>query len=83
MAKILKLTLQKVDQAFGCPPLNYTLQTAPLGTEHLNSPHCHWYLDILPFLALCGGYELGDGCYFNPVAPESAAAFLRNIDIES
>lgn len=82
MAKMLKLTLRKIDQAFGCPPFNYTLQTAPLGKEHFNSPHFHWHLDIFPRLPTCGDFRIGSGYYFNPVAPEKAAEFLRNVEVE-
>jgi UDPglucose--hexose-1-phosphate uridylyltransferase len=82
MARMLKLTLRKMDLAFGYPPYNYTLQTVPLGKEYNNSPHYHWYLDILPHLATPGGFELGSGCYINPVYPEKAAEFLRNLNIE-
>lgn len=82
MAEMLKLTLRKLDVAFGYPPYNYALQTAPLGKEHLNSAHFHWYLDILPHLSSPGGFELGSGCYINPVVPEQAAKFLRNVEVE-
>jgi len=81
MAKILKLTLRKIDLAFANPPYNYTLQTAPLGKEHFNSAHYHWYLNILPHLSSPGGFELGSGSYINPVVPEEAARFLRNVEV--
>ncbi|KAG0625503.1 hypothetical protein M758_2G060400 [Ceratodon purpureus] len=82
MAKLLKLTLRKMDLAFGYPPYNYTLQTALLGKEHFNSSHYHWYLDIAPHLATPGGFEMGSGCYINCMPPEKGAEFLRNVDIE-
>ena len=82
MAKMLKLTLRKMDVAFGFPPYNYTLQTAPLGKEHFNSAHYHWYLDIAPHLSTPGGFEMGSGCYINSVAPEKGAEFLRSVEIE-
>jgi UDPglucose--hexose-1-phosphate uridylyltransferase len=82
MAKLLKLTLRKIDSAFAFPPYNYTLQTAPLGEEHRNLAHYHWYLNILPHLSSPGGFELGSGSYINPVIPEEAAKFLRNVEVE-
>lgn len=83
MARMLKLTLQKIDQAFRYPPYNYTLQTSPLGEGNFNLAHYHWYLDIAPHLTTLGGFEMGSGCYINPVAPEKAAEFLRNCNVGS
>ena len=37
----------------------------------------HWYLEIIPVLTHVAGFEWGTGVYINPVAPESAAKFLR------
>lgn len=83
MAKMLKLTLRKIDKAFGCPSYNYTLQTAPLGKEHYNSAHYHWCLCVVPHLASPGGFELGSGSYVNSVRPEDAADFLRNLEVDA
>ena len=39
----------------------------------------HWHLEIVPRLTVFAGIELGAGIYVNSVAPESAAAELRNV----
>jgi UDPglucose--hexose-1-phosphate uridylyltransferase len=54
------------------PPLNMWVRTAPRGAEH----YC-WRIDILPRLTHLAGLELGAGVHLNIVAPERAAAELR------
>jgi UDPglucose--hexose-1-phosphate uridylyltransferase len=55
------------------PPLNLWVRTAPRGAEHF----C-WRIDILPRLTYLAGLELGAGVHLNIVAPERAAAELRD-----
>ena len=55
------------------PPLNLWVRTAPQGAEH----YC-WRIDVLPRLGHLAGLELGTGVYLNVVAPEQAAAELRD-----
>ena len=55
------------------PPLNLWVRTAPRGAEHF----C-WRIDILPRLTHLAGLELGAGVHLNIVAPELAAAELRD-----
>jgi UDPglucose--hexose-1-phosphate uridylyltransferase len=54
------------------PPLNLWIRTAPRGTDHF----C-WRIDVVPRLTNMAGLELGTGVYLNIVAPERAAAELR------
>ena len=54
------------------PPLNLWVRTAPRGAEHFS-----WRIDILPRLTHMAGLELGAGLHLNIVAPENAAAELR------
>jgi UDPglucose--hexose-1-phosphate uridylyltransferase len=55
------------------PPLNLWVRTAPRGAEHF----C-WRIDVLPRVTHLAGLELGAGVYVNVVAPEQAAAELRD-----
>jgi UDPglucose--hexose-1-phosphate uridylyltransferase len=55
------------------PPLNLWVRTAPRGAEHF----C-WRIDIVPRLTHLAGLELGTGVHLNVVAPEQAAAELRD-----
>jgi UDPglucose--hexose-1-phosphate uridylyltransferase len=55
------------------PPLNLWVRTAPRGAEH----YC-WRIDVLPRVTHLAGLELGTGVHLNVVAPERAAAELRD-----
>jgi UDPglucose--hexose-1-phosphate uridylyltransferase len=54
------------------PPLNLWVRTAPRGAEHF----C-WRIDVMPRLTHLAGLELSSGINLNIVAPEHAAAILR------
>ncbi len=54
------------------PPLNLWVRTAPAGAEHF----C-WHIDVTPRLSHLAGLELSTGLSLNIVAPEEAAATLR------
>jgi UDPglucose--hexose-1-phosphate uridylyltransferase len=55
------------------PPLNLWVRTAPRGADHF----C-WRIDVVPRLTHLAGLELGTGVHLNVVAPEQAAAELRD-----
>ena len=55
------------------PPLNLWVRTAPLGAEHFS-----WRIDVLPRLTHIAGLELSTDLNLNIVAPEDAAAILRD-----
>jgi UDPglucose--hexose-1-phosphate uridylyltransferase len=72
-ASILREALCRLARRLGAsPPLNMWIRTAPRGAEHF----C-WRIDILPRLTYLAGLELGAGVHLNIVAPERAAAELR------
>jgi UDPglucose--hexose-1-phosphate uridylyltransferase len=54
------------------PPLNLWVRTAPQGAEHF----C-WRIDVLPRLVHRAGLELGAGIQLCTLAPEAAAALLK------
>jgi UDPglucose--hexose-1-phosphate uridylyltransferase len=54
------------------PPLNLWVRTAPRGADHF----C-WRIDVLPRLTHLAGLELSTEVSLNIVAPEHAAALLR------
>jgi UDPglucose--hexose-1-phosphate uridylyltransferase len=73
-AKLLHDGLRRLERHFGSsPPLNLFVRTAPLGAEHF----C-WRIDVLPRLTHLAGLELSTGVNLNIVAPEHAAALLRD-----
>ena len=56
------------------PPLNLWVRTAPRDAEYFG-----WRIDILPRLTHFAGLELGAGVWLNVLAPELAAAELRDL----
>jgi UDPglucose--hexose-1-phosphate uridylyltransferase len=74
-AAMLSDALRRLAGRLGAsPPLNLWVRTAPRGAEHF----C-WRIDILPQLTHLAGFELGTGVGLNIVAPERAAAELRDV----
>jgi UDPglucose--hexose-1-phosphate uridylyltransferase len=72
-AALLHDGLCRLARHFGSsPPLNLWVRTAPRGAEHF----C-WRIDIAPRLTHLAGLELSTGVSLNIVAPEDAAAILR------
>jgi len=72
-AEMLHDALGRLARRFGeSPPLNLWIRTAPRGAEHF----C-WRIDIVPRLTNLAGLELGSGLHLLAVAPEQAAAELR------
>ncbi len=74
-AGMLHDALRRLKQRLGAsPPLNLWVRTAPADAEHF----C-WRIDLLPRLTHLAGLELGAGVNLNIVAPERAAAELRDL----
>ena len=74
-AALLHRGLSLLRERFGrSPPLSLWVRTAPRGAERF----C-WRIDVVPRLVPAGGLELGTGLACNPVAPERAAAELRDL----
>jgi UDPglucose--hexose-1-phosphate uridylyltransferase len=73
-ATLLHDALNRLRRVLGfMPPLNLWVRTAPRGADQF----C-WRIDILPRLTHLAGLELGTGLHLNIVAPERAAAQLRD-----
>jgi UDPglucose--hexose-1-phosphate uridylyltransferase len=79
LADALRATLRKLDGALDHPPYNLMLHSAPVGGTDRDLPHFHWHVELIPKLGSVAGFEWGSGFYINPVAPESAAEFLRKV----
>jgi len=72
-AALLHDVLNRLARRLGAnPPLNLWVRTAPRGAERF----C-WRIDVMPRLTHLAGLELGTGVHLNIVAPERAAAELR------
>jgi UDPglucose--hexose-1-phosphate uridylyltransferase len=72
-AALLHDGLRRLARHLGAsPPLNLWVRTAPRGAERF----C-WRIDVMPRLTHLAGLELSTGVNLNIVAPEDAAAALR------
>lgn len=80
LGMVLKTILSKLEWALDDPPYNYVIHTAPFNANEL--PHFRWHLQIFPRLTRVAGFEWGSGFYINPVLPEEAAAFLREVEVD-
>jgi UDPglucose--hexose-1-phosphate uridylyltransferase len=78
LGSVLRQILNKLEQALDSPAYNYIIHTAPF--DHQELPHYHWHIEIIPRLTKVAGFEWGSGFYINPVPPEDAAAFLREVE---
>jgi UDPglucose--hexose-1-phosphate uridylyltransferase len=73
-AALLHDGLRRLSRHLGSsPPLNLWVRTAPLGAEDF----C-WRIDVMPRLTHLAGLELSTDVNLNIVAPEHAAALLRD-----
>jgi UDPglucose--hexose-1-phosphate uridylyltransferase len=80
LAGVLKQVIAKTEASLDRPAYNYIIHTAPFDTQEL--AHYHWHIEIIPSLTKPAGFEWGTGFYINPVPPEEAAAFLREIEVD-
>jgi UDPglucose--hexose-1-phosphate uridylyltransferase len=70
----LQDTLGRLHATLGDLAYNVVVHTAP---ESDPRPF-HWWADVVPRIGVYGGFELESGVWVNPVAPEQAAASLRD-----
>jgi len=76
--RMLHQALVRLRAALGgsLPPLNMWVRTAPRDAEQF----C-WRIEVMPRLAQLAGLEIGAGVHLNVLAPEDAAARLRDADV--
>lgn len=81
LGRVLRTMLAKLYFGLENPDFNFTIRTAP--AECVGVRYFHWYMSIIPRLTRTAGFELGSGMFINTVIPESAAAFLREVKVET
>jgi len=89
LAVILKRTLQRLTMLLGDVPYNLVLKTAPNPIPRPGKPgywttlpsDYHWRLALMPRLTRVAGFEWGTGVYINPMPPEHAAKYLREVEV--
>jgi UDPglucose--hexose-1-phosphate uridylyltransferase len=89
LARVLRRTLKRLTILLGDIPYNFVLKTTPNPIERPGKPgywttlpyDYHWRIAVLPRLTRVAGFEWGTGFYINPMPPESAAGYLRDVDL--
>jgi UDPglucose--hexose-1-phosphate uridylyltransferase len=82
-------SLRRIKVCLNNPAYNMMVQSAPHERQRPGHPEYwgtlsqdfHWHIDILPRLTKVAGFEWGTGFYINPVSPEQATRFLRDVEI--
>jgi UDPglucose--hexose-1-phosphate uridylyltransferase len=77
LAKLFRQLLRKLAAGLDDPPYNYFIHTGPLTESAM--PHYHWHIELLPRITGIAGFEIGAGFAINPVPPEQAAAYMREV----
>ncbi len=80
LAEIFSESMKRLEGCVPDVPYNFVLHGAPLRSELLD--HFHWHFEIRPKLTQTAGFEWGSGFYINPLPPEDAAVYLKEVDIE-
>jgi UDPglucose--hexose-1-phosphate uridylyltransferase len=75
----LKKTMSKLYYGLEHPDFNYVVRSGKPGNS--SSEFIHWYISIVPRVAMASGFELGSGMYINPLIPEMSAEFLRGVRV--
>jgi UDPglucose--hexose-1-phosphate uridylyltransferase len=79
LARVLKETLGRLAIALNRPSYNFAIHTAPADEHNVHA--YHWHMEVYPRVTTPGGFELGSDIYINTVAPEEAAACLRDVKV--
>ncbi len=89
LARALKRTLYRLKALLGDPPYNLVLHNSPNPVPRPGKPEYwftlpydyHWRMEVIPRLTRVAGFEWGTGFYINPMPPEDAARYLREVEI--
>jgi len=76
VAAIFQETMARLRTTLYDPHFSLALHSGPLNRERAEEFHWHW--ELIPHLSGELGMEWATGVYFNPIAPEDAAASLRD-----
>jgi UDPglucose--hexose-1-phosphate uridylyltransferase len=75
LADLVPAVLRALDRIQ--PGISYNWYVHGLRTEAVDGVDFHWHVEVAPRTIRPDGFELGAGTSVNPVAPEAAAAALR------
>jgi UDPglucose--hexose-1-phosphate uridylyltransferase len=78
LAGSLRDVLRRVKKLLGNPDYNFMVHNAPLGGAPLD--YYHFHIECMPRETAVAGFEWGSGFFINPVPPEDAARYLREVE---
>jgi len=89
LARTLRRTLKRLTILLGDIPYNFVLKTTPSPVPRPGKPgywstlpyDYHWRIAVMPRLTSVAGFEWGTGFYINPMPPEDAARYLREVEL--
>lgn len=86
LADVLKSALGKLNRALDQPSFTLVLWTAPTRTTRRDQwitidADFRWHIEIVPRLTPSDGFDLATGIHINPVLPETAAEYLRTVEL--
>jgi UDPglucose--hexose-1-phosphate uridylyltransferase len=76
LACVVRDVLRAIRHGSGDPDFNLVVFSAP--SDGPSDQTFHWHVKVLPRLTTPAGFELGSAMSINTLAPEDAAAALRN-----
>lgn len=79
LAQALHEALFRLHACLNNPPYNFMIHSLPYRSQ-LHHAY-HWHIEITPQLTHVAGFEWGSGFYINPVIPEHAARYLREVQV--
>ncbi len=79
LAKFLHDITRRIEEVSPVVAYNVILHTASFDNDLAD--RYHWHFEIIPRITQFAGFELGTGEHVNPVAPEDAAAMLRDVAV--
>jgi UDPglucose--hexose-1-phosphate uridylyltransferase len=77
LAELMQKLIQGLEIMLDAPAYNYWIRNAPFRLS--SHDDYHWRIELTPRMTRLAGFELGTGCFINPVSPEEAAARLRAV----
>jgi len=77
---VLRDVLRALGHALGDPPYTVVVHNASARPQTAGGDRAfHWWLEVVPRIAVVAGFELGTGVLVNTVDPEVAAGRLREL----
>ncbi|MBC8352498.1 MAG: DUF4921 family protein [Planctomycetes bacterium] len=77
LAALMQQLIRCLEATLDSPAYNYWVRNTPFRLSKHDD--YHWRIELTPRMTRLAGFELGTGCFINPVSPEQAAAQLRAV----